>query len=321
MGSIGQARERLPREFIQRLQEVFPSPVVDKILAGMVKERFPTLRVNTLKAGVREVMEELSQAGVKVDRVLWYQDALVIKNKKEKDLEDLPLYQEGKIYLQSLSSMIPPLLLRPQPGEKVLDMAAAPGSKTTQMAAMMKNQGIILANEPNQIRFERLAFNLNRQGAEMVQTRLGDGAGVGRERPGFFDRVLLDAPCSGEGLFLADSAGTYRHWTTKGVSKMSSLQERLFSSAVEALRPGGIMVYSTCTLSPDENELVLDKVLRRFSGELEVLEPPLEIPGSLPGLTALKDVRLFPTINRTRRILPSATMEGFFVAVLKKVSR
>ncbi|MDI3281377.1 MAG: RsmB/NOP family class I SAM-dependent RNA methyltransferase, partial [Bacillota bacterium] len=319
MASIKQARERLPSAFISRLQEVFPAPLVDQILDGLSRDRRPTLRINTLKADGRAVMRALAQAGIKFERVLWYPEALVIKEKKEKDLEALPLYQEGQIYLQSLSSMLPPLFLQPRPGEKVLDLAAAPGSKTTQLAALMKNRGFILANDSNPIRLERLRFNLRRQGVEIAQVRCGDGTTLGREYPAFFDKVLLDAPCSGEGLFLVGQPRTWRHWTVKLVARMAARQKKLLASGLRALRPGGTLVYSTCTLSPEENEEVVAWALTQFPGELEVLEPPLCPPGSLPGLTALPERELPPSLCRTRRILPSSTMEGFFLAVLRRV--
>lgn len=321
MASIRQARQRLPQDFIKRLEENFPPPVVDRILAGMSEERLTTLRVNTLKSNVREVMYALREAGIKFERVGWYAEALIIKDKKEKDLEKLSLYAEGKIYLQSLSSMVPPLLLRPEPGDKVLDMAAAPGSKTTQMAAMMHNQGLIVANDVHPIRLERLRFNLQRQGVEVVQLRSGDGTILGKEYPAFFDRVLVDAPCSGEGLFLVGQPRTYRPWTPRLVARMASLQVKLLASAVEALRPGGVLVYSTCTLAPEENEGVVARILERFPGKVEVVEPACSFPELLPSATVLGEKEFGDFLRKTRRILPSSTMEGFFVAVLKKVRR
>lgn len=316
--SMREARSRLPGDFVQRTYESFPLPVAEKILAGCLGGRVVTLRVNTLKTNVREVMAELWREGIKVDRVLWYGDALMIKDKRESDLEPLALYKEGAIYLQSLSSMIPPLVLEPKPGEHILDIAAAPGSKTTQIAALMGNTGRILANEVDQLRTERLKFNLDRQGVQNTEVRMGDGGVIGKQMPQEFDRVLVDAPCSGEGLFLVDQPATYRHWTRKMVAKLTTVQKRLLRSGLLALKPGGVLVYSTCTLGFEENELVLDDVLAEWQDEITVAPIDLPVHDVLSGVTQVGDRKLRSDISRAWRILPTKSMEGFFVAKLVK---
>ncbi|MGE5577917.1 MAG: RsmB/NOP family class I SAM-dependent RNA methyltransferase [Syntrophothermus sp.] len=318
MKSIGQVKQSLPREFVQRLYERFPLHLAEKILAGYGAERYPTLRANTLKTGIRQLMQELAGQGVKFERVPWYDAALVIKNRREGEIEQLEAYQAGRLYLQSLSSMIPPLVLDPRPGERILDMTAAPGSKTTQMAMMMQNAGYILANDANKLRVERLKYNVALQGAGIVEVSLADGRTLGEKHPEQFDRVLLDAPCSGEGLFSADDPRSYRHWSLKEVGKLSSLQKKLFSSAFQALKPGGTLVYSTCTLSPEENEMVVDWALSQFEGRLRVLEIPLQIPGALKGIKDFGEIDLCADVEKALRILPSRLMEGFFVCRFKK---
>lgn len=319
MKSIGQVKQSLPREFVQKLYERFPTHTAEKILAGYAAERHPSLRANTLKTGIRQLMQELTGEGVKFERAPWYEDALVIKNRREREIERLEAYRAGRLYLQSLSSMIPPLALDPRPGEKVLDMAAAPGSKTTQMAMMMQNSGYILANDANELRVERLKYNVALQGASIVEVSLQDGRTLGGKYPEQFDRVLLDVPCSGEGLFLAGDPRTSRHWSPKEVGRLASLQKKLFSSAFQALKPGGTLVYSTCTLSPEENEMVVDWALGEFAGRLKVAAIPLRIPGARAGG---KDfgaaTRLRPDVEKALRIFPSKLMEGFFICRLKK---
>ena len=169
MLSINEIKRRLPNNFTDELYEMYSPVTVDKILQGMTDDRALTLRVNTLKYDIYSLMQYFKEINVKFERVPWYTDSLIIKNAKEKDIQKLEIYDKGFIYFQSLSSMVPPLVLNPQPGEKVLDMTAAPGSKTCQMAANMKNQGYILANELDKIRCERLKFNVNTQGATIVQ--------------------------------------------------------------------------------------------------------------------------------------------------------
>ena len=173
MSSIRAARSRLPGEFVAELYRAFPVNLAERILMGMARRRRVTLRVNTIKASAVEVMEEFRSEGVKYQRVQWYPDAFVITNKSERDLGSLPSYREGRIYLQSLSSMVPPLVLAPRAGDEVLDIAAAPGSKATQMAALMENRGRIVAVDVDRVRAQRLAFNVERQGAGIVEVVAG----------------------------------------------------------------------------------------------------------------------------------------------------
>ena len=287
------------------------------MLAGMRSERPTTFRANTLKTDVRALLVELRQANVKVERVAWYSLAFIAKNAAEAQLEALDAYREGRLYVQSLSSMLPPLVLQPQPGERVLDLAAAPGSKTTQMAAMMGNQGYILANDASAVRAERLRFNLARQGVAIAEVRVQDGRRLGSALGPTFDRVLLDAPCSGEGRFIAGHPSTYRHWSQRLVRRLALLQRRLLASALRAARPGGVVVYSTCTLNPEENEAVVDWALGRFGDAVEVMPIPLPLPGCWPGLTEAGEFRFHPSLRHAVRVPPSATMEGFFLCKLR----
>jgi NOL1/NOP2/sun family putative RNA methylase len=320
MRSVGQVRQALPPDFLARLSGLLPPPVVERILAGMGAERPTTLRANTLKTSIRELMAELGAAGVKFDRVLWYQEALVVKNRREKELAALPAYQEGRLYLQSLSSMVPVLALEPRPGEAILDVAAAPGSKTTQLAAAMNDCGRLLANDENPVRLERLRFNLDRQGVTIAEISLGDGRLLGRQHPAVFDRVLLDAPCSGEGLFSAAEPVTWRRWSPSQVRKLAALQRRLFSSAFAALKTGGTLVYSTCTLAPEENELLVDWALTEYAGRLRTVPSPLALPEAFPPLTRLDGRDLHPGVARAFRLLPSRIFEGFFVCRFEKTA-
>ena len=218
------------------------------------------------------------------------------------------------MYFQSLSSMIPPLVLAPKEGDRVLDMTAAPGSKTTQMACLMNNKGYILANELDKIRCERLKYNVDMQGTSIIEVINGRGEKLGDNFEGQFDKVLLDAPCSGEGRFIATSPMTYKNWSKKQVTDLVKLQKKLFASGYKALKPGGTMVYSTCTINKDENELVLNWVLENFDIKLERIE--IEIKDSVPGFND----GLNKSVNKAIKILPSKMMEGFFVAKFIKNS-
>ena len=312
MLSILDLKRKLPSDFVDELYEQYTPITVDKILTGMLGERNTTLRVNTIKYNIQELMKYLREKNIKFERVSWYNDALIIKNANEKEIQKLDIYEKGYIYLQSLSSMIPPLVLNPKLGEKVLDLTAAPGSKTTQMAAMMKNDGYILANELDKIRCDRLIYNVEKQGANIVEVINNRGEKVGEEYQEQFDKVLLDAPCSGEGRFLGNNVGTYRNWSKRTVRELAKLQKKLFKSAYTALKPNGMMVYSTCTLNKDENENVLQWAIENFN--VKLLDINIDFKEKMQGFNDGLD----GSINKAIRILPSKNMEGFFVAKLKK---
>lgn len=301
-------KRKLPQAFVDNLYELFSPLTVDKILSGMAGERYTTLRVNTLKYDIQSLMRYFKEKNIKFERVPWYQDAFIIKNVTEKEIQKLDIFEKGYIYLQSLSSMVPPLVLNPKPEEKVLDLTAAPGSKTTQMAAMMQNRGSILANELDKIRCERLQYNITAQGASIVTVSNDYGERIGSKYSQVFDKVLLDTPCSGEGRFLATDPKTYRSWSEKKVSELVKMQKKLFKSAIEALKPNGTMVYSTCTLNLAENEQILEWALEQFN--LKLLDIELELREIQQGQTE--------STKQAIKILPSKNTEGFFVARLKK---
>ena len=307
MVTIQEVKNRLPKEFVENLYEMFTPLTVDKIFTGIMDKRYTTLRVNTIKYNIQDLMKYFKQKNIKFERVLWYNDALIIKNVNEKDIQKLDIYEKGYIYLQSLSSMVPPIILSPKEGEKILDMTAAPGSKTTQMAAMMNNKGFILANELDKIRCEKLKYNVENQGADIIEVINGRGEKIGEKYKEQFDKVLLDTPCSGEGRFSITNVQSYRNWSLKTVKELTKVQKKLFKSAYDSLKPNGIMVYSTCTLNEDENENMVKWALENFN--LKLLEININI----------KDA-IYTLDNKSIKILPSKVMEGFFVTKLKKIN-
>lgn len=312
MLSVLEVKRKLPKSFVEELYETYSPLTVDKILSGMSGKRNTTLRVNTLKSNIQDIMSILKEKGIKFDRVSWYNDALILKNATEKQIQGLDIYENGYIYLQSLSSMIPPIVLNPIKNEKVLDLTAAPGSKTTQMAAMMHNEGYILANELDTLRCERLKFNVEKQGADIIEVNNGRGEVIGKKYEEYFDKVLLDAPCSGEGRFLANDHKTYRNWSEKTVNELSKLQKKLLKSAYQAVKQNGEIVYSTCTLNRDENEKVLEWALEELN--VKMLDIKLDVKNKGNIFSQNEE------INKAIRILPSKETEGFFIAKLKKLS-
>lgn len=319
MRSVGEARKRLPSQYVKRLYDFFPPLVADKILQGSTSQRFTTIRVNTLKTNIREIMEILQSYKIKFERVLWYDNALIVKNSKINQIEQLAIYQEGAIYLQSLSSMLPPLILNPKAGEQVLDLTAAPGGKTTQMAAMMQNKGRIIAIEINEIRFQRLLYNIKLQGAQNVEAIHFDGTKIGQHFPEKFDKVLLDAPCSGEGLFLTSRSQTYRYWRQNQINQFRKTQRKLLDNAIIATKPNGLILYSTCTLNPEENELLVAEALKRHSGKIRIETIKTKLPRFSPGLTIVGGQQLSQNFRQSIRIIPNQDFEGFYCCLLKKI--
>lgn len=313
MLSITEIKRRLRDDFIEELYQNYSPLTVDKILIGMSEKRATTLRVNTIKYSVQELMQYFKEINIKFERVPWYKDALLLKNINEKEIQKLDIYEKGYVYLQSLSSMVPPLVLEPKEGEKILDLTAAPGSKTTQIASLMQNNGYVLANELDKIRCERLKYNIENQGCKIIEVMNANGEIVGNQYEEYFDKVLLDAPCSGEGRFIATDPQTYRKWSKKQVNELAKLQKKLLKSAYKALKPNGTMVYSTCTMNKEENEYLLDWACNNF--EIEILDIDLQLREAIPAFTE----EVNKSIQKAIRILPSKQMEGFFVAKIKKI--
>ncbi len=309
---MGEARRRLPREFITSLDAIFPQVAAERILRGMGARRRTTLRVNTLRWDAASLLTFFRQSAVKCSRVPWYADAFVLTDACEREAEQWDVYRDGRVYLQSVSSMIPALVLGPRPGERVLDIAAAPGSKTTQMAALMGNQGYILANDVDQVRAERLAYNIRLQGCAIAEVRVGRGEKLGEAMPGAFDRVLVDAPCSGEGRFIVFEPASSHAWSPKAVTESARLQRKLLASGAQALKPGGTLVYSTCTLNLEENEAMVQWAIDALPLVPEKM--PLVIPGAYAGMARGRHA----SVANALRIFPDQEREGFFVCRMRK---
>ena len=289
----------------EQLLRQYGGDVTAQIESGYAQRRLTTLRVNRLKAEPNAVRAALAEAGISVEDVAWSGDALVLPEADGRAVTALPLYARGEVYMQSLSSMLPPLLLGAQPGENVLDMAAAPGGKTTQIAALTGNGAMITACERNAARCERLRFNLERQGAQRVTVMNIDARQL--DDLFAFDRILLDAPCSGSGTvqLLESSRARFDRETLARVGKT---QEALLRKALRLLRPGHEMVYSTCSILEAENEALLRRVLPGAQAELVPIDA-----SAFPGVPLLPT-----TLPGALCVMPDARYEGFFAARIRK---
>mgnify|MGYP002732976061 CR=1 FL=1 len=293
-------QNEIPQFFKDMLLEQYGEEIAEKIINGYTSKRVVTLRVNTIKIDLETVKNKLQEAGIEAENVSWYKDGLVIKNAREDEIKKLQIYENGEIYLQSLSSMLPPIILKPEAEENILDMAAAPGGKTTQIASITNNKAFITACEKNKIRAERLKYNLQKQGVECVNVMIEDA----RRLSDFFsfDKILLDAPCSGSGT----SSVFDKSFSKELIERSSKIQEELLKKALKILKPGGEMIYSTCSILVQENENVLKRVLAKANAEIIPIEP-------------IEDVPLLPTsINGVMCVCPTDLYEGFFVAKIKK---
>ena len=225
--------------------------------------------------------------------------------------------RDGWLYPMNPSSLLAVEALAPRPGEEVLDLAAAPGGKTVALAARMRNSGRIAAVEAVKGRFHRLRANLERCGVANAQLYLADGRAIGRKVPERFDRVLLDAPCSSEARMRLDDPGTHAHWKPRKIREASAKQAALLRSAYRALKPGGVLVYCTCTFAPEENERVVDRLLRSEPGA----EPESLHFAGVPhtaGLTGWRGQACDSRLERAVRVLPDDLWDGLFVCRLRK---
>ncbi len=225
-------------------------------------------------------------------------------------------YTVGKYYIQSLSSMIPPLIMKPTQDDVVLDLCASPGSKTSQIADYMGYRGTFYANEPNLERTKSLVHNLDRMGLSNLGVIMQKGQVLSKFFENKFDKILVDAPCSALGIVQKRGEVGVR-WSLTEAERIAEIQFKLLVSAIKMAKVGGEIFYSTCTLTLEENEVVLNKILNKYPVELVDIELPVK---SMPGFTSFLNEKMHPSLEKAHRIIPwDITSEGFFVAKLRKI--
>lgn len=290
----------------EMLEKQYGKETTKEIIQGYTAKRKTTLRVNTIKSNIKEIKDELEKEKVKYEQVTWSKDAIIIKNADEKSIQEMEIYKKGKIYMQSLSSMLPPIILEPKEGIDILDMAAAPGGKTTQIATLTNNKSHITACEKNKIRAERLKYNIDKQGATCVFIMPKDSRFI--DDFFSFDQILLDAPCSGSGTLNFNDTNTEKYFTKQLIERSVSVQKTLLKKAIKLLKPGHEMVYSTCSILSCENEEVINSILK--DGKAGI------IPINFKGIESLPI--LHSKIPGTLCVCPTDLYEGFFVAKIRK---
>ncbi|MCS7134555.1 MAG: RsmB/NOP family class I SAM-dependent RNA methyltransferase [Candidatus Pacearchaeota archaeon] len=277
------------------------------------------IRCNTLKISCKDLKKKLEEKWNVLQPYELHPEIMIIESElKSGELGKALEHQLGYYYVQELASMQAPIALQPKPHEKVLDLCAAPGSKTTQIAALMKNKGLIIANDIKIERIRALNSNLERCGCtNVIITKMRGNILCKKlaKKEFFFDKILVDAPCSGEGTIRFDCS-VLRMWNLDMIKRLSGLQKKLLASAVSCLKSGGFLVYSTCTFSPEENEEVVQFALDNFPLELVDFELPLK---ARPGLVEWQGKKFSPEMRKCKRIWPQDNnTEGFFIAKLIK---
>ena len=271
-----------------------------------------SLRVNTIKIDVEECRQRLAE-NWKLRQIPWCKEGFWIESER-RDIGNTVEHALGYIYVQEAASMVPPLVLNPQPGETVLDMAAAPGSKTSQMAAMMQNTGLLVANDIKPDRLKPLGLNMQRCGITNAVMTLGVGQ---RFREPIFDKILIDAPCSGTGN-IRRSLKTVTIWNPTMITRLSRTQLDLLQTAYNALKPSGAVVYSTCSTEPQENEGVIDAFIKANpSAEIDKIK--LQGIKHSDAITEFEGEKYDERVKNCLRLWPQDNdTEGFFVARIVK---
>ncbi len=302
-------------EFPHGFREKFKSILKEEFVlleACLFKRPRECIRVNTLKISKEELKKRLEARGWKLEEVPWYENAFFVET--QESIAKTKEFYLGYYYIQDAASLVPVLALDPKPGELILDACASPGSKTTLIAELMKNEGLIIANDISPKRIKALSFNLQKIGATNVVVTMMDARSI-KKLNMKFDKILLDVPCSSSGTFIS-SFRVLQFWSQHVVNRLSNLQKQLLRAASEVLKEGGILVYSTCSLDPEENEENMEYAIKKLGLRPEHIEIKglkyrrgLERYGKKVFENAKYAIRFFPFDNQT---------EGFFVCKLRK---
>jgi tRNA (cytosine40_48-C5)-methyltransferase len=300
-----QSANKIPSYLYELLSKQYNEADLKSIISGYSSNRLVCFRINSLIATKEEVLSELSLHSLVVKPVAWYEEGYVLTNGCENDLVKLECYQQGKIYIQNLSPMIPPLLFDYKPTDTILDMTAAPGGKTSEMGTVTNNKVSLTACERDFIRFERMKYNLNKQ--KVCCTCLNINA-LDLDDFFSFDKVLLDAPCSGSGTIEINKIGSNYKFNEYYLNVNIKRQAKLLAKAIHLLKKGGQLIYSTCSILSHENEEIIKPFLIKNQVQVEPIN-----------YSNYSELPLLPTlIKGALQICPTDLCEGFFVIKLTK---
>ena len=309
--------ERLPI-FEKRLRAIIGPDHFNAAWEGFSAERSVCIRINTLKTTIEAADTFLKSQSVEVLSHPSCSEARILQGIEKRAVTDWEPTREGQFYIQSLSSMLATVALDPRPGERVLDLCAAPGSKTSHIGARMENTGELFATELVRNRYFRLRSVLDLMRVTHAQALCKDARRF-MDADGF-GRILVDAPCSSEGRIRFDDPDSYAYWSERKIKEMVHKQKGLVVHAARLLKPGGTLVYATCTSAPEENENVVSYLLKK-SPDLQLL--PTDIPSppsSYPALNSWKGRDFHPDTEHCLRIMPGPLTDGFFIAKFQKTA-
>lgn len=290
-----------------------------KVPEVLIKHK-STLRLNNLKGYTTDLFEKDFSKEL-FEKIDWVENAYKIIGEKS-SITNSQQFQERKIYVQNASSLLPVLALAPKPKENILNMCAAPGGKLIFTAQLVNNDAYITANDADHLRVGNMKKLCEQYSAQIDSFYSQPAQFLTKHlEPNSFDKVLIDAPCSGEGLIDLDNEKSLNFWSIKKVKRLSKLQKQIIEEGYKLLKPGGTLVYSTCTLSPEENEEVIDNLIQKHE-DIKIEEPfeQNQIKQLHAGLEAWKGKVYSKELQKTKRVFPDAYMEAFFVAKIHKSS-
>ncbi len=284
-----------------------------KLLKANEQPLIPSIRVNTLKISILELKKRLEKKGNELKPIEWVPYGFNVV-KESFNLGSSHEFLQGYYYLQNIASMLSAIILDPKPNDVVIDMCAAPGSKSTHLAQLMVNKGTLILVEKNLNRIPALEVNLRRMGINNSIVLNMDAINLSNTNVKG-DKILLDAPCTGEGLIRQDPSRK-KSKRMKDIEKMASIQKRLLTTGLKALNSGGMLLYCTCSIAPEENELVVDEVLNK-SNNFKIVE--ISKNYGVKGLTKVFGVNLSEDLKFSQRLYPHLhNTIGFYYCLIKK---
>ncbi|MFX0167983.1 MAG: RsmB/NOP family class I SAM-dependent RNA methyltransferase [Candidatus Hodarchaeota archaeon] len=306
-----------PIQFQKRFQALLGEEY-DQFITCLSQPLTSFVRINTLKVNLQRGFDQLKALDIAPISLPWFAAGFRVTG----NLEQLPFTREyalGYYYIQEGGSMIPPITLDPQSSHTILDLCAAPGSKTTQLAQIMRNQGVIIANDRSFRRLTSLGHNIQLCGVINTFLLCTDGRHLATQFPLKYDRVLVDAPCTASG-HLRSKPPQLLSPNLKRIRGIQAVQKGLLTSGFKLLKPNGLLVYATCSLHPEENEVIVNHLLSKFN-DAKIERPVLIGLKSHSGLTHWEDLEFNDVMHKCLRVYPHDNdTDGFFIALIRRIT-